>query len=173
MGRRRIEVPPVLLGVLAVVPFGPVEAEDPFLQDGVAPVPEGEGEAEDLGLVADPGEAVLVPAVGAGSSMVVREVLPGVVLVFAVVLADGAPGPLGQVGPPSFPVAPVGLEALALGIGHGRTVRVGPGALHRPGGRRFRLPVCGQWGYSSTNGGATWVKGGAQSPKGAYTVEAD
>src|SRR5438874_50023 len=106
MGRRRIHVPPVLLGVLTVVPFRVGEAEDPLLEDGVASVPEGEGEAEDLGFVADSREAVLVPAVGAGPGVVVRQVLPGPILIGAIVLPDGAPGALGEVGAPALPVAP-------------------------------------------------------------------
>src|ERR1051325_8203910 len=122
MGRGRIEVPPVLLGVLAVVALGIAQAEDPLLQDGVASVPEGEGEAEDLGLVADAGQTVLIPAVGAGSRVLVRQVVPGAVLVWAVVLPAGPPPPLGQVGTPALPVAPVGLQSLVLGVGHGGTV---------------------------------------------------
>ena len=74
--RRRVEVPPVLLGVLAVVALGAGQAEDPLLEDRVAAVPEREREAERLPVVADAGEAVLAPAVGARAGVVVREVAP-------------------------------------------------------------------------------------------------
>ena len=40
MGRRRVEVVVALLDVLAVVPFAVGQAEQPFLQDRVAPVPQ-------------------------------------------------------------------------------------------------------------------------------------
>ena len=50
---RRVEVPPVLLGVLAVVALVPGQAEDALLQDRVAPVPEGERHAQQLLVVAD------------------------------------------------------------------------------------------------------------------------
>ena len=62
--RCRIEVPPVLLGVLAVVPLVAGQSEDPLLQDRVAPVPEGEPEAEELLDVRETGEPVLSPPVG-------------------------------------------------------------------------------------------------------------
>src|SRR5205085_2492710 len=74
--RGRVEVPPVLLDVLAVVALGPGQTEGPLLQDRVAPVPQGEREAQDLAVVADTCEPVLVPAVGPGASVVVREEVP-------------------------------------------------------------------------------------------------
>src|SRR5262249_19167003 len=70
--RRRVEVPPVLLDVLAVVTLGAGEAEQPLLQDRVAAVPEREREAEVLPVVADAAEAVLVPAICARTGVVVR-----------------------------------------------------------------------------------------------------
>jgi hypothetical protein len=102
VARRRVEVEVVLLHVLAVVPLGVGEAEQPLLEDGVLPVPEGEGEAEALLVVRDPGEAVLAPPVGARARLVVRDVSPGVAGV-AVVLAHRAPLALGQVRPPATP----------------------------------------------------------------------
>ena len=69
------------------------EAEDPLLQDRVAAVPQRDGEAEGLAVVADTGETVLAPAIGAGAGVVVRKEVPGRT-VGAVVLAHGAPSPL-------------------------------------------------------------------------------
>src|SRR6185436_12465959 len=57
--RRRVEEPPVLLGVLAVVALGAGQPEDALLEDGIAAVPEGEGQAQKLVDVADAAEAVL------------------------------------------------------------------------------------------------------------------
>ena len=76
VGGRGVEVPPVLLGVLAVVALVAGEPEDPLLQDRVATVPEREREAKRLAVVAASGQAVLVPPVGARPSVVVREVAP-------------------------------------------------------------------------------------------------
>src|SRR5262249_33693080 len=73
-----VEVEVGFLDVVAVVAFGAAEAEEAFLEDGVAFVPQGEGEDEELVAVAEAGEAVLAPAVGAGAGVVVGEVVPGV-----------------------------------------------------------------------------------------------
>ena len=51
--RRRVEVEPVLLDVLAVVALGVRQAEEALLQDRVLPVPEREGEADALVAVGD------------------------------------------------------------------------------------------------------------------------
>ncbi len=78
VGRRRVQVPPQLLGVLAVVALVPGQPEDPLLQDRIGPVPERQGEAQPLLVVAQPGQAVLVPAVGAGAGVIVGQVPPRV-----------------------------------------------------------------------------------------------
>src|SRR6185369_3327386 len=77
VGRRGVEVPPVLLGVLAVVSLRSGEPEDALLEDRVLAVPQAEGEAERLPLVAEPGQPVIVPAVGPRARMIVRKVVPG------------------------------------------------------------------------------------------------
>ncbi len=117
MARRRVHVPPVLLGVLAVVPLRVREPEDPLLEHPVAPVPEREREAEPLVEVADAREPLLVPAVRARGRVVVREEVPGVP-VRAVVLPHGAPGALGEVRAPRVPGAGVGQRP--LGVADGR-----------------------------------------------------
>ena len=96
----RVEVEVVLLDVLAVVALVAGQAEQALLEDRVAPVPQREREADPLVAVADAGEAVLVPAIGARSRVIVREVVPRGA-VGAVVLADGAPGALAEVRAPS------------------------------------------------------------------------
>jgi hypothetical protein len=65
MRRRGIQIPPVVLDILAVVAFVTGEAKRPFLQDRVATVPERERQAQELVLVADAAEAVLTPAISA------------------------------------------------------------------------------------------------------------
>ena len=102
--RRVVEVEVVLLDVLAVVALVRRQAEEPFLEDRVAAVPEGGGEDEELVAVADAGDAVLAPAIGLAAGQVVRQVVPGVA-VGAVVLADGGPGALADVRPPAAPAA--------------------------------------------------------------------
>ena len=122
MGRRVVEVEVVFLDVLAVVAFVGGESEQAFLEDGVAAVPEGGGEAEELVAVADAGDAVLAPAVGLAAGQVVRQVAPGVA-VGAVVLADGGPGAFADIRPPAAPAGAVvgGLaDALVFGGWHVR-----------------------------------------------------
>src|SRR5206468_1523192 len=100
--REVVEVEVVLLDVLAVVGLGGDEAEKPLLQDGVALVPEGEREDQELVAVADAGEPVFAPAVGLAAGKIVGEVVPGRA-VRPVVFADGSPRALGYVGAPAPP----------------------------------------------------------------------
>src|SRR5262249_33921232 len=101
-GGSGVAVPPVLLRVLAVVALGAAKTEDPLLQDGVDAIPQAQREAESLALVADAGEAVLAPAIGAGARVIVRDVLPRGPL-RAVVLPHRAPLALREVGTPEAP----------------------------------------------------------------------
>ena len=115
----RVQVPPVLLGVLAVVAAVAAEAEHPLLEDRVLAVPQRQREAERLPVVADARHAVLVPPVGSGPRVVVREVVPGRA-VLAVVLPYRPPRPLGQIGTPCAPVLLPGVglgEPEPLGVG--------------------------------------------------------
>src|SRR5262245_22407248 len=102
MRRRRIEVEVVLLHVLAVVAFGVGEPEEPLLEDRVASVPQRDGETQLLLIVGKPGKAVLSPPVGARARLVVREVIPRVAI-DAVVLSNGAPLAIAQIGAPLAP----------------------------------------------------------------------
>jgi hypothetical protein len=102
VGGGRVEVVPVLLDVLPVVCLAGHEAEEALLQDGVALVPESEGEAEHLVAIADAGQAVLTPAVGLAARELVGEVVPGGA-VGTVVLAHGTPRALGDVRTPAAP----------------------------------------------------------------------
>ena len=98
-----VQVPPVLLDVLAVVALRAGQPERPLLQDRVAPVPQGQGQAQPLLDVTEPGQPVLSPPVGLRPGMVVRQVIPRVA-VGAVVLPHRAPLPLADVRPPPVPL---------------------------------------------------------------------
>src|SRR5262249_59151226 len=100
------------------------QAEQAFLEDGVAAVPQRQGQAQATLPVRESGDAVLAPAVGATAGLVVGEVLPGVA-VAAVVLADASPLPFADVGSPLAPRllpevadAAVVFESLLFGV-HG------------------------------------------------------
>ncbi len=100
--RRAVDVEVVLLHVLAVVALAVGEAVEALLQDRITLVPQREGEAQPLLVVAQAAEPVLAPLVGARARLVMREVIPGVAVV-AVVLANRAPLPLAQIRPPFLP----------------------------------------------------------------------
>src|SRR5262249_32664953 len=99
--RRGVEVVVDLLHVLAVIPLAVGQAEEPLLEDWVLAVPQGQRQAQALLVVADAGDAVFTPAVGAAAGLVVWEMTPGVA-VRAVVLAYPAPLPLSELRSP-FP----------------------------------------------------------------------
>ena len=126
--RRSVEVPPVLLGVLAVVALVSGQAEDALLEDGVTAVPEGQAQAQLPLHVREAGQPILAPAVGSRSGLVVREVLPGGAA-RAVILADGAPLALAEIRAPQVPVTGLSkpvlqtserLDTPALRVLHGR-----------------------------------------------------
>ena len=100
MAWHRVQVPPVLLHVLAVVALLTGQAERPLLEDRVVSVPQGQRQAQPLFDVAEPGQPVLAPPVDAGPGVVVGQVVPGLA-VRAVVLPDRAPLPLADVRPPT------------------------------------------------------------------------
>src|SRR5215467_6006551 len=102
MRGRAVEVEVVLLDVLAVVALGVREPEHALLEHRVAPVPEGEREAQLLLVVADAGDPVLTPAIGARPRLFVGEVRPRVPA-GAVVLPNRSPLPLTEIGTPPSP----------------------------------------------------------------------
>ncbi len=140
-----VEVEVILLDVLTVVALGVRQAEQALFQDGVPPIPQRQGQAQPLLVVADPGQAVLAPPVGPGPRLIVAEIGPGVAII-AVVLADRAPLAFTEVGPPGPPghtgprLAEPGLLGRLLGCVPGQ--RGGPGGTSGPGSavRSFRQP---------------------------------
>ena len=103
MRRRRIDVEIDLLHVLRVIALRPRQPEQPLLEDRVLAVPQGQRETQAALAVADPQQAVLAPAVGAAAGVVVREICPALAR-RRVILADGPPLALGQIGPPALPI---------------------------------------------------------------------
>src|ERR1700730_3065407 len=73
-----------------------------LLENRVLAVPQRERKTQSLVVVAEAGEAVLAPVVGARTRLPVREVVPRIAVV-AVVLADRAPLALAEIRPPLSP----------------------------------------------------------------------
>ena len=124
--RDRVEVPPVLLDVLAVVALRAGQPEHPLLEDRVLAVPQGQRERQAVEDVGHPRHPVLVPAVRARASVVVRERAPRVAA-GGIVLADAAPGALSEIRSPLVPRAGLppavlrvtgALHPLAFGVVH-------------------------------------------------------
>ena len=138
VGRRRVERPPVLLDVLAVVALGVGEAEEALLQDRVVRVPQRDGEAQVLPVVADAAQAVLAPAVCPRARVLVGERVPGGAT-RAVVLAHRAPLARRRGTDPTVSTAPPGCDPRRVGLVRRRCswVRaVYGGASHPAGARR-------------------------------------
>src|ERR1700730_230328 len=86
-----------------MVAFAIRQAEQPFLEDRVAAVPQREGQAHELPVVGKTGDAVLAPAIGSAARLVVGEIIPRRAA-GAVVLAHGAPLSLTEIRAPPTPI---------------------------------------------------------------------
>ena len=104
MARQRVQVPPVLLDVLAMIALRPGQPERALFEDRIPPVPQRQPQAQPLLDVTESGQAVLAPPVGPRPGLVVRQIVPRVA-VRAVVLPHRAPLALAYVRPPPVPFA--------------------------------------------------------------------
>src|ERR1035438_1251047 len=87
MRRRRIQIKIILLHVFAVIALISRQPEQTLFQNGIAPIPQRQREADALVPVAYPAESVFTPAIGARTRMFVRKIFPrGPIR--AVILAD-------------------------------------------------------------------------------------
>src|SRR6266511_3556322 len=101
---KRVQVPAVLLDVLAVIALLTGQSEGALLKDRIAPIPERKRETEPLLDVGEPRQAVLAPPVSPGPGVIVRKVAPCAAR-FAVVLPNRPPLALAQIGAPDVPIA--------------------------------------------------------------------
>src|SRR5262249_17794175 len=120
----RVQVEVIFFDVLAVVSFVAGEAESAFFEDGIALVPQRDGEAEVLVAVANAAESVLAPAAGSGAGVGVRGKFPRRAA-RALILGHGAPARLAEIGPPALPVdlALAGLLEAQFFLGHSSILR--------------------------------------------------
>ena len=128
VARQAVEIVVIFLDVFAVVAFFVGQAEETLLQKRVLLIPECERQAKVLKTVAVTGQAVLVPAVGAAASVVVREMVPGIAA-GTVIFPDSAPGPLGQIRAPVFPVSAASRTVAQAAVLGGRMFMHGRGFL--------------------------------------------
>src|SRR5690606_19063733 len=78
------------------------EAEQTFLEDWVAAVPQGQRHTEPRVAVGNAPQPILSPAIGADVRLLEREIVPGVA-VGAIVLSDRPPLPLREIRSPEPP----------------------------------------------------------------------
>jgi hypothetical protein len=84
-----------------VIAFAVGHPEEPLLEDGVPAVPPGQGQAEALFVIVEPGQAVFPPALGPGAGLVMGKVIPGIAA-SALILPHRPPLTFTRVGTP-FP----------------------------------------------------------------------
>jgi len=96
VGGSVVEIEVVFLDVFAVIPLAVGQTEQALFENGIDTVPESHGEAQALLIIGDACQPVFSPVVGAGSRLLVREIIPrgsgG-----TVILADRTPLALAQV----------------------------------------------------------------------------
>src|SRR5215212_265197 len=102
MARKPIQIPPVLLHILAMVSLRTGKAEHALLQDRINTVPQRQRETQIVMNIRQTGHTIFIPAVGPRPRMIMRKETPGITVV-AVVLAHRAPGTLREIGPPLIP----------------------------------------------------------------------
>ena len=102
VGRRTVDVEVVLLDVFAMVPLAVGQAKHSLLEYGILAIPQSEGKAQALLVIAEAGDAVLAPVIGARARLIVGKVAPSVAIL-AVILPDGSPLALAEIWSPHLP----------------------------------------------------------------------
>src|SRR6478672_10562110 len=87
-----------------MIPLATGKSEEPFFQNWIVPIPEGQGKADQLVPIANTGEAIFVPTICTGSRIIVRKRFPCLAIT-TVVLAYRSPCSFAQVRTPTFPMA--------------------------------------------------------------------
>src|SRR4029450_9636053 len=111
MTRQPIQIPPILLHILAMISLRPGQAEHALLQDRINTVPPRQRKTQIMMNIRQPGHTIFIPSVRPRPRMIMRKEAPGIAIV-AVVLAYGAPGALREVWAPLIPR--IGLRQIVL-----------------------------------------------------------
>src|SRR5580704_4949751 len=97
-----VHVEVAFLYVFPVIPFTVRQSKQALLENGIAPVPQGESKAQLLFVVGDACDSIFSPTIRASARLIMAEVIPSVPIV-AIVLSDGAPLAFTEVRPPFLP----------------------------------------------------------------------
>src|SRR6267142_2676641 len=113
MRRCGVQVVIEFLAVLTMIAFAVGKAEKTLFENWIASVPKGKRQAEPLVMIAEAGEAILAPSIGAAAGVVVRQVFPRVA-VWAVIFTHRAPLALAEICAPFAPQTILGLVSHLL-----------------------------------------------------------
>ena len=89
------------------------EAKETFFEDRILSVPERERETKPLMVIAESGNSIFAPTVGAAAGLLVGKIIPGIA-VWAIVFTHGAPLAFAEVGTPFAPETILRFVALLL-----------------------------------------------------------
>jgi hypothetical protein len=89
VSRCAVEVEIILFHVLPVIGLAVGQAVYPLLEDRVLAIPQCKGKAQSLLVVADPGEAVLTPMIGARAGLIVGKVVPRIPTLAVILVVSG------------------------------------------------------------------------------------
>ena len=103
MAGHRIQIPPVLLHVLAVIALRAGQPERALLQDRIPPIPQRQRKAQPLLDITEPGQPILPPPVRPRPRLIMRQMIPRVP-VGTVILPHRPPLPLTHIRPPPVPL---------------------------------------------------------------------
>src|SRR5678816_2631356 len=102
MARQPIQIPPILLHILAMISLRTGKAEHALLQDRINAIPQRQRQTQIMMNIRQPRHTVFIPAVRPRPCMIMRKEAPGITVV-AIVLAYGAPGTLREIWAPLIP----------------------------------------------------------------------
>ena len=103
MRRRRVKIEVVFFDVFTVIPFTASQPEQALFQNRITAVPECQSETHYLMTIANAGQAVFIPTVGARSGVIMWKVIPGRAA-GAVIFAHRAPRSFAHVRSPALPM---------------------------------------------------------------------
>jgi hypothetical protein len=113
LGGGGVQVVIELLAIFAVIALRIGEAKETFFEDRITPVPKGEGETEPLMVIAESGNSIFAPSVGAAAGVIVGKIIPRIA-VRTIIFTHGAPLALAEVRAPLAPETILRFVALLL-----------------------------------------------------------
>src|ERR1700730_6601677 len=98
-----VQIIVILLDIFPVVALFTGQAKEALLENGVATIPQCQGETDLLVVVADAAQTIFPPTKSPGARLVIRQIIPGC-SIGAIVFPHRPPRPFAQIRPPLFPM---------------------------------------------------------------------